>query len=433
MDPVTLGMAKADARKKYAPRRDVYRALISAVPPKVVHPSAPTIAHSTTAPTGLKRINRKAYGRQFSLISCVPFDTNGRLTNNSDAQGNNIAAWGWEAEVSGGSLVFGWRASPLAEVRMQVFIDGLPTTLDLFTPSGITLAIGGIYYTTITFADTATHRVEVRWRSAALYDLYVPVVGELAATRPSKPKVACLGGSFSGSTSYYNELEAWPWALGDALGWEVYQCAIGGSGYVAGTPYNSTARLDAIVAANPDLIIVEGSGNDDGQSYAAITAKASELYAALDTRLPGVPVAVIGAMPRSSAPTLSTDRATNLRAVRDAAIAAPNVAGLFFDPCGTVDPLPVHATATAYTVGARVSYNGAVYQCFAAHTSNTAAPSPDSFSQISWTSGTGSTAAPNGSGSRDYALAADGTHPTPLGQKIFAANLIREMKSRLLA
>ncbi|MGY1858402.1 SGNH/GDSL hydrolase family protein [Modestobacter sp. SYSU DS0290] len=115
------------------------------------------------------------------------------------------------------------------------------------------------------------------------------------------------------------------------LGWTPVLEAIGGTGYLTagtlpgGAPY--AARVDEVVAAAPDVVVVQGSTNDRGNSTEALYTAARDLYSELGARLPEARIVVLG-------PVLppGLDQASVL-AVRDALRRAAAHEGLrFLDP-----------------------------------------------------------------------------------------------------
>jgi hypothetical protein len=216
------------------------------------------------------------------------------------------------------------------------------------------------------------------------------------------------------------------------LGVECYSQSAGGTGYVvagAFTPYGSAARLANVVAANPELIIVQGSVNDD--SSTGIQAAASSLYSAYATGCPNAKVIVFGPQPSNSTSTLSANRQSNIAAVKAAAMAAPNVLA-FHDEVGTAAAVPAaYASGTTYSDGNLVTSLGSVWM--ASNGGSTFSGSAPGISSR-WVlmtyvyTGTGKVGSTTGDGTRDTYLYSDGVHPTPEGSAALAircANLIR--------
>lgn len=98
-----------------------------------------------------------------------------------------------------------------------------------------------------------------------------------------------------------------------------------GSGYVADPALQT--RLQKVVAANPQLVVVTAGRADDLSDPAAVGAAATRLYQELRTQLPRAKVVVIGPM------WLGEDPEPRMLPVRDAIRGATTGAGLpFVDP-----------------------------------------------------------------------------------------------------
>jgi hypothetical protein len=155
-----------------------------------------------------------------------------------------------------------------------------------------------------------------------------------------------------------------------------------GSGYINGNNYFLPTRFNAMVAYNPDVVVVAGGGiNDAGgttnatfaQEQAAVTRYLLQVRAALPNAL----ILVIGSEAGTTGPS------ANIFAM-EAAVAAA-VAFLALN-----DPLTIYI------------------------------PQSSTSAEKSWVSGTGTTAATNGSGNTDIYIGADGTHPVQAGCLYFS-------------
>ena len=139
------------------------------------------------------------------------------------------------------------------------------------------------------------------------------------------------------------------------LRWTARPAAQSGTGYVSDgrqpgrSPY--AGRLDEVAAAEPDIVVVQGSTNDVGQPPDAVGRAAGELYEALRSRLPGARVVVLGPL---SPPGVDP---VGVRTVRDELAQAADAAELpFIDPIaeGWLSPPdglfadPVHPNRAGY-------------------------------------------------------------------------------------
>ena len=141
------------------------------------------------------------------------------------------------------------------------------------------------------------------------------------------PTVVFLGDSYTvgvGGTGYVTRTAA-------ELGWVAYAQGESGTGYrnPSTTPGQTVFgdRIAGVVAADPDVVVVQGSTNDVGQRPRLVQAAAADLYAALHASLPAARLIVLGPL---SPPDVD---AGAVLALRDALSAAASAAGLpYIDP-----------------------------------------------------------------------------------------------------
>ena len=103
-------------------------------------------------------------------------------------------------------------------------------------------------------------------------------------------------------------VDGWPRLGLAAVGYNVYFCGRGGTGYVAangatGNYLDALQRGDWLLpSGTPALIVVEGGGNDaaGGASNAQIAGNAERLIAELRIRYPGTRLAMIGTLARGA-------------------------------------------------------------------------------------------------------------------------------------
>lgn len=150
-------------------------------------------------------------------------------------------------------------------------------------------------------------------------------VNTQASAAPASLRVSIVGDSFSvgvgaGSDLGYAQLLA-------ARGcWNSNLVAQSGSGYAASAnPFVSPSRVAATVSTVPDVIIVQGSGNDRGDGRLFVAA--AGLYATFRLLAPQARIVVVGP---TGAPNAKHDNINEVRRyLRDAAA----VAGVtFVDP-----------------------------------------------------------------------------------------------------
>lgn len=447
-----------DMSGTYSKKGEMWRALLKdgpSITEMALHPNPPTVTFSLTEPTITSPVNTAPFSESITSIGVVPYKHGGGsyLSDTAGRGATYMNAFGLEFELTGDVVYLKLNSivDTDAKVFLHVFVDGMPLSANPVS-TGLTLVQYTAFYLQLQFSSVATRRITIMSRWASVYYIATPATASIMPSTAKRLKVAIVGASFSayttagsaGAVNAFHNLQAWPWEFSRRLGVEILQSAIGGSGYTTATtptdthPYTEQLRIDRVSSWSPDLIIIEGSGNDDGTDAATITAAATSVYSAFNTALPGVPIIVIGAMPRGNNTSAinDTNRAINIAAVKAATLptVSPNVIG-FIDPVGTVDPLNAYAVSTAYVTGARVKFKGAVYEALSSFTSSSFTPAyldTTKWKLLTWFTGTGKYGSTTGDGTRDILTDADGTHPTPLGQRVLAANITREVRKLLI-
>ena len=133
-------------------------------------------------------------------------------------------------------------------------------------------------------------------RSAAQADL-------LARQRPAR--IVFFGDSYTGgSAEGGNGAAGWPALVSNKLRWTYTLNAVGGSGFInAGTGQPFGARIAAVLAGKPDVIVVEGGHNDVQMPPAVVLAASTKVLSALRAGDSHAKLLVIGPIwPNASAP-----------------------------------------------------------------------------------------------------------------------------------
>lgn len=144
---------------------------------------------------------------------------------------------------------------------------------------------------------------------------------QTASSAPAeKPVAAFLGDSFSPAMGQPITEYNYAARLSAQMGWEPLAFGQGGTGYVNPGQADEgdsifADRVDAIVAASPAVVIVQGSTND--RDYDSTRDAAAEVFTRLRDGLPDAKIIAVGPL---LTPTLGADAVTPARdAVRDAA------------------------------------------------------------------------------------------------------------------
>ena len=220
--------------------------------------------------------------------------------------------------------------------------------------------------------------------------------------------------------------------------------SVDGSGFahsVSGhDAFEVDARVNAVCAAAPNLIVTVGSlnsdkvienGNADGSN---ITAAVKTFIEKVRAKLPQVPIVVVGAEPSSVARLISSPSHINVKAAKAGVEAAGGTAAgvVFVDWMGVADKQAVTwRDERVCATGDIVVYNGVAYrvtQPWVPAPGITPASKGAPTVQVSDVlSGTGNEGAKRGDGTRDTLLMSDDTHPTKIGAIAFGAALAKHV------
>lgn len=140
---------------------------------------------------------------------------------------------------------------------------------------------------------------------------------------PAAPRIAFLGDSLTVGVGAPSE-RGYAWLTAAELDWPVAVVdGVSGSGYVApGAGRPMPDRVERVIAAGPDVVVVVGGTNDAGQGYPPqeVGTAAVDLLDDLRDGLPDATVVVVGPFPTSAEAMLGDHPVAD--AVRSAADAA---------------------------------------------------------------------------------------------------------------
>ncbi|MDQ0690253.1 SGNH/GDSL hydrolase family protein [Arthrobacter sp. W4I7] len=128
-----------------------------------------------------------------------------------------------------------------------------------------------------------------------------PANGRLEAVVPDISRTVLLIGDSQSEPS-----DGWPRQGLESVGYRVYYCGRGGTGFVSangttGNYIDALRRGDWLLpSSTPALIVIQGGGNDaaSGASDRRIAGNAERLIAELQARYPGTRIAMIGTLAR---------------------------------------------------------------------------------------------------------------------------------------
>lgn len=148
------------------------------------------------------------------------------------------------------------------------------------------------------------------------------------------PAMAFLGDSWTVGVGSSTGANGYAPRTAERLGWESLNFGVAGSGYTRPGPYRSlfSQRVAKVVAARPDVIVVEGSLNDRDSSPAAVTDAAYRTLHALHAETTAR-IIVLGACYNPGTPTATINWIN-----RSVSVAAGRVGVPFVDPTGWLSP-----------------------------------------------------------------------------------------------
>ena len=263
------------------------------------------------------------------------------------------------------------------------------------------------------------------------------------------PTVGFFGDSWS-TESTMGEGFNLPSVVSRLLGCAPMVSAVDGSGFAYSASgrdgFEVDARVNAVCAASPNLVITIGSLNadkvvDNGDSEGTkITEAVKNFVTKVRAKLPQVPIIMIGPEPSSVTRLLSRSAHVNAKAQKAGVDAVGGLANgvAFVDWLGIADTQAVlWRDGRQYTEGDVVVYGGVAYRVTRAWTpeaEQTPLTAGAPVVQVSDVlSGTGNSGSPRGDGTRDTLLLSDDTHPTKIGAAAFGAAAAKRIADAVAA
>ncbi len=114
---------------------------------------------------------------------------------------------------------------------------------------------------------------------------------------PPQARVLIFGDSYTQGVGAEPQNRGYAYLMGAALGWSVTVDGVGGTGYLAPAPTNRGPYLKRLPGApgGPfDLIVLQGSTNDERQPLAALRPAVEQTVAAFRDRYPGTRIIMLG-------------------------------------------------------------------------------------------------------------------------------------------
>ena len=231
-----------------------------------------------------------------------------------------------------------------------------------------------------------------------------------------------------------------PAAASRLLGCVPMVSAVDGSGFAHSKEGNLSfevdSRVNAVCAAIPNLIVTVGSLNSDkvvengDTNGSKITEAVRNFVTKVRTKLPNVPIIMVGAEPSSVSRLQSRYAHVNVKAQKAGVEAAGGVANgvVFIDWLGIADKQAVpFREGRENAEGDVVVYGGVAYRVTKAWTAGSGetplTPGAPTVQVSDVLSGTGNEANKRNDGTRDILLMSDDTHPTKAGSTAFGSAL----------
>jgi hypothetical protein len=216
--------------------------------------------------------------------------------------------------------------------------------------------------------------------------------------------------------------------------------AVDGSGFAHSKEGNLSfevdSRVNAVCASVPNLIVTVGSLNSDkvvengDTNGSKITEAVRNFVTKVRTKLPNVPIIMVGPEPSSVSRLQSRDAHINVKAQKAGVEAAGGVANgvVFIDWLGIADKQAVpFREGRENAEGDVVVYGGVAYRVTKAWTAGSGetplTPGAPTVQVSDVLSGTGNEANKQNDGTRDILLMSDDTHPTKAGSTAFGSAL----------
>lgn len=231
-----------------------------------------------------------------------------------------------------------------------------------------------------------------------------------------------------------------PAAASRLLGCVPMVSAVDGSGFAhskeGNLSFEADSRVNAVCASIPNLIVTVGSLNSDkvvengDTNGSKITEAVRNFVTKVRTKLPNVPIIMVGPEPSSVSRLQSRDAHINVKAQKAGVEAAGGVANgvVFIDWLGIADKQAVpFREGRENAEGDVVVYGGVAYRVTKAWTAGSGetplTPGAPTVQVSDVLSGTGNEANKQNDGTRDILLMSDDTHPTKAGSTAFGSAL----------
>ena len=118
-----------------------------------------------------------------------------------------------------------------------------------------------------------------------------------ATPLPAHPRVLVFGDSYTEGVGAIPATRGYAYQLGEQLGWDVTVDGVGGTGYVAPGPLRTGAFVERLATTAPgpfDLIILQGSSNDEREPLAELAPAVDQTVLAFRAKYPAARIVLLG-------------------------------------------------------------------------------------------------------------------------------------------
>lgn len=308
--------------------------------------------------------------------------------------------------------------------KFRLWVNGLPVTTDM---QSITTTAGSRHRILVDFGAVGTRDIRFEMVEWSFGGVFIEPFGSITASNAKRKKIAFLSDSTGAGASGVNAFEAWPYLASNYLGVDCINLSIGGSGYIAAP--NFLSRLQDVIDANPEFLVVAGGQNDKAGNTTTAIMDAFKLFCdSVKAALPNCKIIVGGV--HMTTQNADTTGAPLEDALKDECIAR----GYHFisqrDPKNILDTLPSWANAVLYKVGDNLRQNDLPFTC---HTDHTGSGSFDAtkFRCSAVFSGTGRVGATASNGNFDICMTSDAVHHSAAGHQLLGMAYALQIAERV--
>lgn len=308
--------------------------------------------------------------------------------------------------------------------KYRIWVNGKPLTATMQTVAG---AAGNRFRILVDFGAVGVRDIRFEMVEFSFGGVFVEPFGSITATNYKRKKFAVMSDSTGAGANGVSAFEAWPWLTANYLGMDCINLSIGGSGYIASPAY--ITRLQDVIDANPDYLLVAGGQNDKaGNTTQAIVDAFNAFCDAVNANVPNCKIIVGGVhMTTQNADTTGAPLESAL-IVESSARRLPFISER--DPEGILQQLSAWANGVAYKFGDMINQNSLPFIC---HTEHTSSGSFDAtkFRCAALFSGTGRVGTAAGNGNFDICMSNDGVHFSIDGMSIQGISYAQQIQKSL--